>query len=227
MRPPKQRRDTRKLILDAALRLFNEIGEPDATTNHIAEALDISPGNLYYHFHSKQDIARALFDRFAARAGQLAAVPVTGHANVEDLWFLLHSLFEEISAYRFLFRDLHHLLRRDPALRRDFERLLERIERAIAALCRNLAGTGAMHATEREIDVLAEQLTFILTSWLGYRSLLGMPRSGGESQAPARGAHQALALAAQYFDPPGRKLLDNLAGGYLDRAWDAYNAAAL
>ena len=54
------------LILDAALNLFNERGTAKVTTNHIAEALGMSPGNLYYHFRNKAEIVRGLFARIAA-----------------------------------------------------------------------------------------------------------------------------------------------------------------
>lgn len=58
---------TRERILDTALDLFNDKGSQQITTNHIAEAMGISPGNLYYHFKNKAHIIREILGRLIHR----------------------------------------------------------------------------------------------------------------------------------------------------------------
>ena len=69
------KRKTRDRILDASLELFNADGESNVTTLQIADEIDISPGNLYYHFKSKSEIVTELYDRYEHEIQELLAVP--------------------------------------------------------------------------------------------------------------------------------------------------------
>src|SRR5437764_14709607 len=99
-KPPRR---TRERILETALSLFNRLGEPNVTTGDIADELNISPGNLYYHFRNKDDIIGELYAALEAKITPLTAVPPDRTANADDLWLLFHLLFEHMWEYRFFY----------------------------------------------------------------------------------------------------------------------------
>ncbi len=90
----KPKRRTRERILEAALALFNEYGVPGVATATIAETMNISPGNLYYHFRSKEKIVEALFAQFKQEIEATLAPPRRRSPHAEDIWLFLHLLFE-------------------------------------------------------------------------------------------------------------------------------------
>jgi AcrR family transcriptional regulator len=55
---------TAERILITALDIFNQQGENNVSSVEIAMELNISPGNLYYHFKGKEVIVAELFDLY-------------------------------------------------------------------------------------------------------------------------------------------------------------------
>lgn len=113
--------DTKSRILDAALALFNDQGTANVTTNHIAAALNMSPGNLYYHFRNKAEIVRGLFARIAAEWTTNYAVPPGTMPSIAVMETMVAGNFEIQARYRFFFRDLTLLLNADPELAAAYE----------------------------------------------------------------------------------------------------------
>ena len=77
-------RRTRDRILEVSLRLFNELGEPNVTTTTIAEELEISPGNLYYHFRNKDDIINSIFVQFEQEIARRLKLPDDHKATLDE-----------------------------------------------------------------------------------------------------------------------------------------------
>ena len=100
----------------------------NVTTNHIADELEISPGNLYYHFRNKDDIIEQLFARYEERMDTALVTPDGRLPELEDIWLQLHLVFECIWDYRFLYRDLVDILSRNRRLRLRFARILKRAD---------------------------------------------------------------------------------------------------
>src|ERR1700688_790485 len=122
----KRPRRTRERIVETSLQLFNRDGAPNVTTADIADEMGISPGNLYYHFRNKDQIIAELFAAFEQRLEGLLTLPEGRGAGVEDLWLLLHLLFEAMWDHRFLFRDLDEILSRNPRLASRFAAITRR-----------------------------------------------------------------------------------------------------
>ncbi|MFV0680462.1 TetR/AcrR family transcriptional regulator [Ottowia sp.] len=207
----KAPRRTAERILNTTLELFNRFGEPNVSTTMISAELNISPGNLYYHFPSKDELVNTLFDQYEGRLYTLLAAS-EDVLDVEDAWFFLHSLFELIWQYRFLYRDLNHLLSRNRRLETHFPAILLRKRAAFRQLLDILYPDPTTQSSdEREREAMAASMVVLLTYWLSYEYVL-QPRSAMEPEnaqdALLRGAYHVLGLLAPYLaDQPRQHLL--------------------
>lgn len=210
----KPKRRTRERILEASLRLFNDFGEPNVTTTVIADDLNISPGNLYYHFHNKDEIVEAIFASFESEIDEILTVPTNRHADVDDIWLFLHLLFEHIWKYRFFYRDLNDLLTRNRTLEIHFKRILEQKVTTATLLCQGLVSAGAMRAKDSELQALATNMAAIATYWLSFEYARD-PRGVRENERIGRGVYQVMAMLSPFLLGEARALLDKLSIEYL------------
>lgn len=153
--------NTKERILEAALGLFNRQGFTQVNMKDIAEAAGISPGNLAYHFKSKETILKALYEQLEnERRQHLSAVlqlPTFEHAHEKTQAIL------ELT-YRFRFFYLHTL---DIAheSKEVAAALREHIEVHIAYLKGMLdyaVGAGNLQARPEGYDSLAHTLWMVL-----------------------------------------------------------------
>ena len=210
----KRPRRTRERIVETSLQLFNRDGAPNITTADIADEMGISPGNLYYHFRNKDQIIGELFAALEQRLDGLFAAPAGRLADVEDLWLVLHLLFEAMWEYRFVYRDLDEMLSRNPKLESRFSRLVGRGRQTMRKLCADMVAAGVMEASESEIAALADNVALVATYWMSYQKIVS-PDRHGEPPSLDRAAYQVLSLIAPFLRGPSRTLLARLSQGYL------------
>ncbi|MER2527951.1 MAG: TetR/AcrR family transcriptional regulator [Candidatus Competibacter denitrificans] len=209
----KPKRRTRERILETALKLFNDFGEPNVTTTVIADDMEISPGNLYYHFHSKDEIVNALFADYEKDIENLLTAPGNRLQGAEDIWLFLHLLFETIWKFRFFYRDINDLLTRNRLVETHFQRILTHKEQTAINICQGLAASGVLTATPAEIPPLAINMTVIATFWLSFEHAR---RPRGEPDI-GRGVYQVMSLAAPYLQGEARRLLEKLSNAYINK----------
>lgn len=211
MTAPKRPRRTVERIVDVALALFNEFGEPNVTAAQIAETLGISPGNLYYHFRNKDQIVDRVVDRYAADFGRILVTP-GDEADVEDIWLHLHLVFEVIWRYRFIYRDLNDLMARSRRLRARFRAIAEQQRQAALQVFSGLVASGEMIASEAERQALATNIILIASYWLSYEHAIGAVR---DTPQIGRAAYQVMAAIAPFLVGDSRRLLETLGADYL------------
>ncbi len=206
-------RQTRQRILDTSLAMFNTQGEPNVTTNHIADELEISPGNLYYHFRNKDDIIEQLFARYEERMDNALAAPSGRLPELEDIWLQLHLVFECIWDYRFLYRDLVEILSRNRRMRLRFARILKRADERAHLVMRGLSQAGIMRASADELNAAATNVLVLSTFWLNYSAARG---DRDEQVAIRQGIIQVMMLLAPFLRDAERVHLNTLIRAYQD-----------
>ena len=212
----KAPRRTAQRILEVTLELFNRFGEPNVSTTLISAELGISPGNLYYHYPAKDELINALFNQF--EEGLTTLLNASDNVrDVEDAWFFMHSLFELIWNYRFLYRDLNDLLSKNRRLETHFQAVLKNKTRSIKAMLESMNRAGAVHIDSREMAPISTSMVVVLTYWLSFEYVRD-PRKALEPEsaqmALMRGAQHVLSLLMPYLQATQRAHLQALVGVY-------------
>ena len=205
-------RRTRERILEASLALFNTRGEPNVTTNHIADELEISPGNLYSHVRNQDDIIEQLFAQYEERIDRALTTPEGRLPGLEDIWLQLHLVYECIWEFRFLYRDLVDILSRNRKLRLHFARILKRATDSATEVMRGLVQAGVMRASKDEIEATASNILLIATFWLNFSSVRG---TSDEHEAIRHGIRQVMMLLAPFLRDAERLHLNTLSQAYV------------
>lgn len=91
---------TRRLLLETALGLFRSQGYAKTTMRSIAEAAEVSVGNAYYYFRSKDELVAELY-RFLQDEHRTRSLPLLreGHNLGEHLRLILLANLEVMGPY--------------------------------------------------------------------------------------------------------------------------------
>lgn len=162
---------TKDRILDTALLLFNENGSQAMTTNHIAKACEMSPGNLYYHFKNREQIIVALFERMISEWDES---PAQMKPSLELLDQQLDRTFHFVWQYRFVHRELAMLVAKDPLLKELCSEVLSRRVVEISQLIRRFEEMGVVRKLKQEERAfIANTALFYGLFWQPYLEVLG------------------------------------------------------
>lgn len=189
---------TRDRILAASLDLFNSEGESNVSALDVANALEISPGNLYYHFKGKDALIAALFEDFEEEMVTILQGSHGRLTTLEEHWVFLYILLEEIYDFRFFYRNLGVLTGRYPSLSLRLQALHVRLRDTLGASLEAFGQSEAFADLSRVKSVILDQLVSTLTFWLEEDAIQG------HQTPPAELIHttvlRTLLLVAPYLD---------------------------
>lgn len=201
---------TRQRIVQASLELFNQQGERTISTNHIAAHMEISPGNLYYHFANKHEIVAELFAEYERGVDTYLQLPKDVSVGVDDMRFYLQRLFESNWHYRFFYRDLEHLLESDADLALRYRQFSRRCLSQGQVIFEAFAQAGLLRLHAGQAEALALNAWIILTSWTRFLTTSQAASVQLSEAVVKRGIYQVLTMISGLVNEPWRAAVDVL-----------------
>lgn len=158
---------TKERILLTSIDLFNRSGVVAITTNHIAKAMEISPGNLYFHYDNKEEIIVELFKRMCKETYQVWRFGKTRTKKPLDF---IDENFELYWKYRFFHREMYSLRRKDADLAKMWRLHLEKMMKLMEVLYRRWVKEAKMMQIKdaREMEYISESLLAMSTTFLQF-----------------------------------------------------------
>ena len=167
---------TRDKIIDTAIQLFNEQGTKAVSTNHIATAVGISPGNLYYHFRNKEDIIRAIFEQMDAYGLEQYQSILNKYqpGSIEAMEQTFIMIQEYNWRYRFFKRELTALIMNDKQLKERFHATNSQMLGMIRYTIDSGIVNGSIKAMkDAEKGSFADAIWLVALFWLNYLEVGG------------------------------------------------------
>ncbi len=162
-------KNLKERIVDTAIDLFNRDGVGRITTNHIIDAMDISPGTLYYHFRNKEDIIRSVFRRITVEFDAIFSSSGPGY-TADEAAQMVRQVYTLYYRYRFFYLDITAIIRKDEKLRKDYIRNYREKMKKYRELFIRFVEQGMFKpfSSDEEMDCLLRSLWIINDFWLSY-----------------------------------------------------------
>jgi len=160
---------TREKIIQASIELFNDQGERNVTTNHIAAHLSISPGNLYYHFRNKEDIILSIYEEYARNLLLDTFPQVNPEMKPLDTIILyMDAVFQALMKFRFFYANLPVLLAKNPLLHEKYVEVQHTISKRLSEMLLSLRNADMVSFEDDELADIVSILRLINTFWLSF-----------------------------------------------------------
>jgi AcrR family transcriptional regulator len=166
-----RRRSNRDRVREAALELFNAHGYASVTTNHIADHINISPGNLYYHFRNKEQIVESIYRDAVNYSKQSSDLPSGGRIGPDDLAYYFVNSMDTLWRYRSVFGDIVEIGRRNPIIAAEHREFMRWSTGRLYEIFELLGASGNLRkgvASREVLQVVSANTALVITGWWHY-----------------------------------------------------------
>jgi len=208
-------KNTKQRILDASRKMFNEKGYSQVTIRMIALELEMSSGNLNYHFKKREDILEALYFEMA-EAFDNRIEALNGQAiSIEYMQLEIQDSLKKMLKYRFFWTDLYNLLKLSKKINTHFNKVRKERIKGYQLVFESLIRQGALKkpSFENEYLFLIERMIHYSNTCL-YASGL-YEKKGKRSTFIEDSSFHLLAMLFPYFLIGGRRVFKRIYLGYL------------
>lgn len=165
---------TRQNIIQTAIHLFNERGVINVRIRDIADEMKISPGNVTYHYKTKQELMDSAY-RYMIKTLEEMSVGNQFMNPAEDHLHVAKGYLEHISAFRFFYQDTLEIIRSYPELAKLHQEQVAQEKSIIRNLMFMSVGKGDLIAEPFEglYESLAHSIWMTLHFWLTQQIIRG------------------------------------------------------
>ena len=203
---------TKDRILLVALDLFNADGATEVTTNDIAKALTMSPGNLYFHYKNKEQIIREIFKKLILETA-IIWKPQAKIAKKKEKFPLIDFVDKNLQLYwkyRFFHREMYILRKKDPDLSKLWHRHVKKTSLMMIILYKQWVKSGFMNkiTSKYEMEFVAELLFVASNSFMQFFETTDRGETPPRPKTFEKGRRHIIRMLMPYFSEETKKDYD-------------------
>lgn len=164
---------TKDRILSTALHLFNTNGLAQTTLRGIAKEMNISQGNLNYHFKKREDIIEMLYQQLVNNINQTIDNIDPQDLSIKTIHQISSVTLFNFYDYRFFFLDFVHIMREQIKIRTHYNQLVLLRKTQSIAIFQQLVFNGYMRPEQlkNEFENLYTRIQILSDFWMSATSI--------------------------------------------------------
>lgn len=164
---------TKERILEQSKDLFNAKGIQTTTLRQIASALEMSQGNLNYHFSTKQEIIECLYFDLVEKLNREMESMTQSFSSIAMMYDSTEISMRIFFDYRFLLRDMYLIFRENDTIKDHYIKLQELRKSQFSGLFGLMINNKVLRPEElsNEYIRLYERMMIVGDNWINAAEL--------------------------------------------------------